>query len=176
MNILALDLGTKTGWAQLTNGVRTGGTWVLATPDEIKTQRERGGDRTGDVRFARLIAHLSDAKRLSPGLVLFEDVQFSTTTMQTQLWSTFRAAVWSMFHPGMCRAVPVGTLKLFATGQGNATKLMMGAWLVKKHPTLFKKRPKSTATCNVLDIHGRPVDDNEADAQHLLDFGIESLS
>ena len=170
MTILALDLGTKTGWAMLHENDRSGGTWVLATPAEIKEQRERGRDRTGDVRFARLLAKLKGLPH-PPDKVFFEDVQFSTTTMQTQLWATFRAAVWATF-PGRCTGVPVGTLKLFATGQGNATKLMLGAYLVKKHPKLFKKREKSTATCNVLDISGRLVDDNETDAQHLLDFAI----
>jgi hypothetical protein len=174
-SILALDLGTKCGWAAYSAGQRCGGTWILATPEEITKQRATGGDRTGDVRFARMISHLSDIKsKLAPDLVLFEDVQFSTTVMQTQLWSTFRAAIWATFPQSICRGVPVGTLKLYATGHGNATKLMMGAYLVKKHPDIFAKRDKSTKTCNVKTSYGRPVDDNECDAQHLLDYGIEN--
>jgi hypothetical protein len=137
-SILALDLGTKTGWAfgpprdYLVPEVW--GTWTLAKAKEIREQAQRNDDRNCDCRLARLLKLLEEW--VKPGtLIVFEDVQFATTSMQAHLWATFRAAVWA--QKGRCediRAVPVGTLKKFATGKGNATKPMMAAHLQGRLP------------------------------------------
>jgi hypothetical protein len=64
-------------------------------------------------------------------VVVFEDVQFSSYTSQTQLWASYRTAVWLAFgKTSLIECVDVKTLKKFACN-GNATKEMM-AYAAKK--------------------------------------------
>lgn len=150
MTILALDLGTKTGWALLKDGVVTQGTWRLATPKEVTQQKRDGLDRCCDIRFARLQAYLSGLGQIDH--CYFEDVQFSVSTGQTQLWAGFRTLVILMHPRVQLKAVPVGTLKKYATGSGNADKDAMKRALV------------GTVKPEVLEA----MDDNAVDAYHLL--------
>lgn len=133
MRILALDLGTKTGYATNVGGTFKCGTWKLATPKEVAAWGESRLTRRGDPRICRLRDHIQELEQ--PDIIVFEDVQFSSTTMQTQLWSSLRAVVW-MFSCAECKtiieAVPVGTLKKFATGNGTADKEAMMASLVRR--------------------------------------------
>lgn len=154
--ILALDLGSKTGYAYRTrSGAVTSGTWKLAKAKELKEQEPR----EGDCRFCRLVENVREIV-LREGIetVGFEDVQFSTYTAQTQLWATFRGAVWLLgcqIPTLNVEAVPVGTLKKFATGHGAATKDMMASALRRTNPEFFSVRQP---------------DDNEVDALHLLSY------
>jgi Holliday junction resolvasome RuvABC endonuclease subunit len=154
--MLALDLGTKTGWALLRpDGEVVSGTLVLAKAKEL---REQNG-RELDCRYCRLAEFVSSmVKQHSVEVLVFEDVEFSTYTGQTQLWASLRGAVWATgcgIPELEIEAVPVGTLKKFATGHGNATKDMMAAALKRSHPTYFS---------------GHQPDDNEVDAIHLLHY------
>lgn len=62
----------------------------------------------------------------TPLTVAWEDVQFVSTAYQYALWVTLRAAVWAAIDDSARivkrLAVPVGTLKKFATGSGAADK------------------------------------------------------
>lgn len=149
MKVLALDLGTKTGWALYNDGVVFSGTWTLATPKEIKQMRADELDRCCDLRFKRLTEYLQ--KHLPVDYIYFEDVQFLTTQLQAQLWAGLRTAVVLLYPQMKIKAVPVGTLKKFATGNGAAKKEQMAAFLQSK---------------TGLSPDGR--DDNEIDALHLL--------
>lgn len=60
-----------------------------------------------------------------PELVIFEDVEFSSYTLQCQMWASFRTVAWLTFPEVFFECVPVQTLKKFATGHGGATKDMM---------------------------------------------------
>jgi hypothetical protein len=177
--ILALDLGSKTGWAATRpDGTIESGTWILSDEKTKARDKELGLDRTGDSRFYSLLRHLKEhnSKNGAPHLCVFEDVQFSTYTLQTQLWASLRAAIWATYAPWSSTTVmgvAVGTLKHFATGHGAATKPMMAAWLAHQHPKLYKKATKPTKT-RLLETHlGRPIDDNEIDAIHLLFYARE---
>lgn len=154
MKALALDLGTKTGFAYRDErGAIVAGTWRLATPKETK-----GADRCcADVRLHSLNKHLHDLFLTSvPERVVFEDVQFSVSTAQTQLWSSLRtvmllkAAAYNV--PTSC--CPVATLKKFATGSGRAEKSDMANSL------------RGLGDLTVDEIE--PLDDNAVDAVHLL--------
>lgn len=181
-NILALDLGTKTGWAMINNGQRTSGTWTLAQPKEITINRAAGLDRKRDPRFQRLLQHIR--RKLSQPLFLtsphspllaFEDVLFSETTLQTQLWSCFRSAVWAAsldFHTLRVECLNTATLKKVSTGAGNATKQAMAIALQRRHPTFFSIPLPAQKNC-MLTCKDGTVDDNEVDANHLLDFFID---
>lgn len=126
--ILALDLGTNLGHA--TNPQRsqliTAGTKVLASDKQLRAARKVSpGLRDRDPRMVQFQVELLNAL---PGVdvVAWEDVEFSTSTAQTQLWASFRGVLWSVLDssfPFVQRMpVPVGTLKKHATGHGNADK------------------------------------------------------
>lgn len=189
MNILALDLGTKCGWAYrstlMGNQWTDSGTWKLSDPKSVKLARAEGWDRRCDGRFNTLCFNIQQViERQSIQAVVFEDVLFSETTLQTQLWATFRAAIWAVrrWHPvAEVRGLPdygmfhidclnTSSLKKFATGHGKATKLMMSAHLVRKYPGKYRKVAKPTETCFIERLDGTKVDDNEVDALHLLDY------
>lgn len=181
MNVLALDLGTKCGWAARHQESETGiervnsGTWILAEPAAIAVCRAEGLDRSREPRFDALYEKVHHAVwQFEIELIAFEDVLFSEYTLQTQLWSTLRAAIWAVCLGNtrlQCRCLNTASLKKYATGNGAATKKMMSAHLLKKYPDLFVKNPKPTENCFLLDkITGRKVDDNETDARHLCDY------
>jgi len=165
MRTLALDLGTRTGWAlhsqadDMDNSpIFESGTWVLATPKEITTQAKADKSRCCDVRFQRLQDYITALGFVDE--IVFEDVEFSTYTYQTQLWAGFRTVV-SLRYLRQCpkiTAVPVGTLKKFATGRGNADKKAMAIALDRALP-YFKTRSPAP-------------DDNEVDAIHLLRYAL----
>ncbi len=96
----------------------------LATPKQLKAH-----DRaTEDPRYEALIEVLGREFTYyndRPLVVAWEDVQFASTLYQIQLWTALRSAVWSVcrtFKVVRRMAVPVGTLKKFATGSGAADK------------------------------------------------------
>ena len=152
-NALALDIGTTTGWAIRKPGEVLSGSWVLATPKELRQQRKVGRERTGDIRFFRLCERIEDSIRQhSIESVTFEDVLFLSSQAQSQLWASLRAAVWMATRSLHVAYVHTGTLKKFATGAGNARKEAMVA-----------------AVANLPPPWGRVVaDDNEADAVLIL--------
>lgn len=138
--VLALDLGTKTGYAVSNSAGFMSGTWKLSTPKEVTDWGRQRLTRRCDPRIIRLAQAVRGLP--VPDLVIFEDVQFSSYTLQVQLWASFRAAVWLSFSttPSVIfECVDVGTLKKFATGHGGATKEMMRAALLQKYPELVKK-------------------------------------
>lgn len=123
MNVLGLDLGTQTG-ACWNAGVKIFvESWQLATPKELKLARRERFDRRKDPRILALYRRLlsvRDAYKID--VVAFEDVNFSSYTQQVQLWSSLRAMVWFVFRDHFIDCVPVGTLKKYATGKGDADK------------------------------------------------------
>lgn len=184
MKILALDLGTKTGWAHFgwkfdkgfpVDQQITSGTWVLATPAEVEAQGGANLDRCCDMRPARLQERLFE---IPVDWIYFEDVQFLTTQLQAQLWASLRAVIQlsPLARCGRVRAVPVGTLKKFATGHGNATKEQMGEALLKVDSRFYVGRTRrGKVTLFESGNPARPVDDNEVDALHLLRFALQEL-
>ena len=141
--VLALDLGTTTGWALRGQfGGITSGT-VTFKP----TRFEGGG-----MRFLRFRAWLAEVSALSGGVarIVFEEVRAHAGTDAAHIYGGFLAhlTAWSEEHEVPYQGVPVGTIKAFATGKGNANKATMIA---------------------AVEARGfRPVDDNEADAIALL--------
>ena len=136
MNILALDLGSTTGIAiGRTNENPRCESIVWASAAELRKAKQQRYDRRGDIRVKTFFYWL---QKQNAQLVVFEDVQFSSSTAQTQLWSSFRTAVWLAFPSSFVECVPTGTLKKFATGNGAADKPAMAIALAKKHPSIFR--------------------------------------
>jgi len=174
LKILALDLGTKTGWALSDNGVVTSGTWVLAKPEEIERMRAEGLDRCCDFRSQRLRQHIDN---IDPHVVYFEDIQFAKTLLQVQLWASLRAMVWLRSSISQVVAVDVGTLKKFATGKGNADKEHMAAAAIKQGAFLLGRNRKGKPVTIKPEPGGEsgPVaDDNEIDAWWLLQYALKN--
>ena len=161
--LLALDLGTNTGYAyRSAGGDIVFGTWCLATDREMRAYKKAKHDFRGcDPRVCKLADHVHGlVTGLGVSVLGWEDVMFSSSTAQTQLWASFRSVLWSL----LCQRtgieavpLPVGTLKKFATGSGNATKEQMALALSLKFP----------------DLDMSAYDDNAVDARHLLEYLIQ---
>lgn len=150
MNTLALDLGTHCGYAYNQGETFSCGTWVLASKTEIRQWGRERKTRTDDPRIKRLCEKFAEFPQTFD-LVVFEDVQFSTYTLQTQLWSALRASVWLCSGAARIDCVPVKTLKLFA-GSGNADKKAMSRFLQIQHPGLWKLTNNNDNTIDAVWI------------------------
>ena len=141
--ILALDLGTTTGWA-LTgrDGLISGGS------ESFKPQRFEGGG----MRYLRFKRWLTDIKQCADGLawVVFEEVRRHAGVDAAHAYGGFmgQLTAWCEHHQIPYQGIPVGTIKKHATGKGNASKDEMVAAV------------RARGHC--------PSDDNEADAIALL--------
>lgn len=161
MKILALDLGTHTGVAHNFNGELEATTYTLATAKEITAWGKKRMTRRCDPRMQRLYKILSEFP--TPDIVVFEDVEFSSHTKQTQLWASFRATAWlALGNKCYIECVPVQTLKMFALGYGGplADKDAMAAALYRQQPELKKMK----------------LDDNAVDAIWLFSWAVQNLS
>jgi len=140
--ILALDLGTEMGFAygSLRGRVESCGNFSLGSPSSIKADRKTRMDRRLDSRapylyeWLKVLHFAHDFKWIT-----FEDVQFSSTTQQTQLWATWRTVVWlfAAHYNIQTECCPVQTLKKFATGRGGADKDLMAIALSRIYSNEF---------------------------------------
>ena len=146
-SILALDLGTHTGWALLQrDGTVTSGT------EYFKPQRFEGGG----MRFLRFKRWLSEINSVAIEIhaVYFEEVRRHAGVDAAHAYGGFMGhlTAWCEQHNIPYQGVPVGTIKKHATGKGNAGKdEVIAAMRAKGHPV---------------------TDDNEADALALLHWAI----
>lgn len=141
--LLALDIGSKTGFAAHSVGGITSGTQAFVN------DRFSGGG----MRFLKFEKWLDTMVR--PEQVIFEEVRRHAGTDAAHVYGGL-VAVLTKFcehHKIPYAAVPVGTIKKFWTGKGNASKNMMIGEA--------KKRGFN------------PEDDNEADALALLHYWLE---
>jgi Holliday junction resolvasome RuvABC endonuclease subunit len=146
--ILALDLGTTTGWALRD---RTGR--ITSGSQSFKPQRFEGGG----MRFLRFKRWLTELKAHAEGIdtLVFEEVRRHVSTDAAHAYGGFLATLtaWCEHHGIPYQGVPVGTIKKHATGKGNASKdEMMAAMRARGY---------------------LPTDDNEADALALLHWAIQ---
>lgn len=147
--ILALDLGTQTGWA-LSSGDRD----IISGSESFKPSRFEGGG----MRYLRFKRWLTELKSHTDGIdaVYFEEVRRHAGVDAAHAYGGFMAhlTAWSEHHGIPYQGVPVGTIKKHATGKGNASKeLMIKAVQQRGH---------------------QPVDDNEADAIALLYWALDT--
>lgn len=157
MDILAIDLGTKTGFAYNRGSVLVAGTLELAKPKEVTAWGKQRLNRRKDPRIKRLCDNIAALGIFD--VIVFEDVQFTSTTFQAHLWAGLRSSIWLCGLAKTFEAVPVGTLKLFATGNGAATKQAMAKALSRQ--PLF---------------HEYTLDDNGVDAAWLWIWAKKNLT
>jgi Holliday junction resolvasome RuvABC endonuclease subunit len=141
--VLALDLGTTTGWAMLCNGK------VVSGSQSFKPQRFDGGGMRY-LRFSRWLAELCDVGKPIPKRVVFEEVRRHIGVDAAHAYGGFLSHLQSFCEQREipCEGVPVGTIKKHVTGKGNANKAQM------------IQAVRALGYC--------PFDDNEADAIALL--------
>ncbi len=147
--ILALDLGTTTGWAiRGFDGLITSGT------ASFKPNRYDGGG----MRYLRFTNWLTEIDRLSGPIeaIYFEEVRRHIGTDAAHVFGGLLAVLssWGELRGVPYQGVPVGTIKKFLTGRGNA--------------------PKQSMIDAARDRGFNPADDNEADAIAILLWAIET--
>jgi len=162
-NILAIDLGTTTGWALRSRQGPIAHGFVTFKPHRF----EGGGMRY--LRFRRWLTELK-ASIGEPGerlgahgiqslqepiaAVYFEEVRRHLGVDAAHVYGGLLATLtaWCEHHQIAYQGVPVGTIKRHATGKGNASKAEVIA---------------------AMKALGHPVtDDNEADALALLHWAL----
>ena len=147
--ILALDLGTTTGWA-----LRGFDSMITSGTVSFKPGRYDGGG----MRYLRFTNWLTEIDRLSGPIeaIYFEEVRRHLGTDAAHVYGGLMASLtsWAELRGIPYQGVSVGTIKKHATGKGNANKLVM---------------------IDAVRARGfTPTDDNEADAIALLLWAIET--
>lgn len=147
--VLALDLGTTTGWAMQVAGGR-----IESGTVSFRPSRYDGGG----MRYLRLRAWLdcmaADVSGLST--IYFEEVRRHVGTDAAHIYGGLLATLtsWCEQHGIAYQGVPVGTIKRFIAGKGNADK---------------------PAVMTAVRARGfQPADDNEADAIAILLWSLET--
>ena len=147
--VLALDLGTTTGWA-----LRSQDGGITSGTISFKPSRFEGGG----MRYLRFRGWLTEMAGRASGIsrIAFEEVRAHAGTDAAHLYGGFLAhlSAWCEERGVAYEGVPVGTIKRYATGKGNADKAAMIAAV----------RARGFA----------PADDNEADAIALLLWATSS--
>lgn len=113
--LLALDLGTKTGFA-----VRANGAIAFGVQDFTPSRFDSGA-----MRFIRFRKFLMDLHAQDPiGFIGYEEVRAHAGTGAAHVYGGFMAVlqVFGSEHGVAYEAYPVGTIKKFWTGSGNASK------------------------------------------------------
>ncbi len=144
--ILALDLGTNTGFAC---GTKPDG--IMFSTWGLKPSRYDGGG----MRFVKFRAKLDELYRtLQFTQVYFEEVRRHLGTDAAHIYGGLMATLqaWCEERSIPYAGVPVGTIKRFWTGSGNAKKDAMIAKAVERGYA--------------------PANDNEADAIALLHWAF----
>ncbi len=113
--ILALDLGSTTGFAYAAPGVFASGEWKLDVGRHVSL-----GARANELK--RKINQLHQTVQVHE--VWYEAVEFASTTYAAQLYGAFLGSVqgWCEEQGVPFRGVAVAALKKYATYRGNATK------------------------------------------------------
>jgi hypothetical protein len=142
--ILALDLGTTAGFA-----LRTGAGAIVSGTVSFRPSRYDGGG----IRYLRFRAWL-DGVTHDVGVIHFEEVRRHAGTDAAHVYGGLLATLtaWCEERSIAYQGVPVGTIKRFIAGKGNADK---------------------AAVIAAVRARGfSPKDDNEADAIAILLWAI----
>lgn len=149
VRVLAIDPGTRCGWALGVNGMCiSSGTWDLAP---MRQRRFEGGG----MRYVRLRQYLDAIGKVDR--VVVEEVRRHMGVDAAHVYGGVLATVtsWCESMSIPYSAEPVGSIKKFATGKGNADKPQM---------------VEAVRDRWAIDV----VDDNQADAVALLFMVMES--
>lgn len=156
MNVLALDLGTRTGWALSASGRIESG---------VHTFDVKRGESPG-MRYVRFNAFLRDfcVLRVIPDLVIYEQTH-NRGGAATEVAAGFATRVqeWAASYGKQHTALHSATLKKFTTGSGRGDKGDMLAAAVQKRWLAHR-----------AEDHVK-IDDNEVDAVCLLQYALAEI-
>ena len=125
--ILAIDPGNNTGWAlRYHDGSIESGTWTLM-PAQLR-KYEGGG-----MRYLRFTAALDSVTKMAAeegkpiGAVYYEAVRYHKSVQAAHSYGGYTAHLmaWCEQNKIAYSILPVGSIKKFATGKGNANKEAM---------------------------------------------------
>lgn len=147
--LLAIDLGTTTGWA-----LKSQDSLITSGTVSFRPSRYDGGG----MRYLRFQNWLGEMDCLSGPIttIWYEEVRRHAGTDAAHVYGGLMATLtaWAEMRGMPYQGVPVGTIKKHATGRGNASKSMM---------------------IEAAQARGySPTDDNEADAIAILLWAIET--
>jgi len=147
--VVALDLGTTTGWALV-----IGRSPIISGTLDLKPNRYDGGG----MRYLRLRNWLEQIRLDSGGIdtIHYEEVRRHSSTDASHVYGGLLAILtgWCEERAVAYQGVPVGTIKRFIAGKGNADKAAV--------ITAVRERGYS------------PKDDNEADALAILLWALQT--
>jgi hypothetical protein len=148
-SILALDLGTTTGWA-----IRNDRCRILHGTAEFRPSRFEGGG----MRYLRFGKWLDQTLEVTGGIdvVYFEEIRRHAGTDAAHVHGGLLATLtaWCEAHGIPYSGVPVGTWKRYACGKGNASK--------------------SDIIAAMRCLGFEASDDNEADALAILHWALST--
>jgi hypothetical protein len=146
--ILALDLGTKTGWA-----IRSQNNQITSGTKSFQPQRFEGGG----MRYLRFGRWLEELNQLGAGIdqIYFEEVRRHLGVDAAHAYGGFLAHLssWCEENNIPYLGIPVVTIKKHITNKGNAGK--------------------SQVMIEIKKLGFNPGDDNEADALALLHLVVK---
>ena len=149
LSILALDLGTTTGWALRNDRCR-----ILHGTAEFRPTRFEGGG----MRYLRFERWLDDTLKIAGGIdaVYFEEVRRHFGTDASHIYGGFLATLtaWCEQQGIPYRACPWAHGNVYASGKGNADK--------------------QAVIAAIRERGFEPADDNEADAIAILLWAIDT--
>jgi Holliday junction resolvasome RuvABC endonuclease subunit len=155
MNILALDLGTRMGWALLQTAEITNGSVSFAT-------NKLAGFGVRFLNFRNWLVEMLSKHKID--MVVFEDVRNHAGVYAAHAYGGFAAILTSVCETLKIpyRGFGVKTIKKFVTGSGNAS----GATTASKQDVINAVRTRGYD----------PIDDNEADAIALALLAMNTLT
>lgn len=144
--ILALDLGTRTGFA-----AHSRATGIVSGVKDFSTKRNQGGG----MRYLEFKRWLDSINKGAITEVYWEEVRRHAGTQAAHVFGSFQGVLmaWCEENNIAYKSVPVGTIKKAATGKGNASKQDM------------------IDAAKALGFN--PATDDEADAIHILRYVME---
>jgi Holliday junction resolvasome RuvABC endonuclease subunit len=149
--ILALDLGTKCGYALISTTIKSPA--VRSGTKDFKATRFESADRRF-VNFRNFLNQIRSGYPLGINTIYFEEVRKHIGVDAAHCYGGFKAILTAFCEDKKIsyQGVPVGTIKKHITGKGNSDK--------------------SKVILAVQEKGYNPKDDNEADAIALLDYAM----
>ena len=147
ITILAIDLGSKTGWAANKGPITSG------VENFVPGRFEGGGMRF--LKFRRWLS--ATISLVEPDEIVFEEVRRHLGTDAAHIYGGLlgQLTAYCEEHHIPYRGVPVGTIKRHVTGKGNASK--------------------EEVIIAMQKLGFAPTDDNEADALALLHWAMSEV-
>lgn len=150
MNVLALDCGTKTGFATLIDGnIRSG----------VQNMKSKANDSAG-MKYLRFDSWLAEMDSIGRFDVIYYEKPHHLPGNAIESMNGFITGIHRYVakadRPIEYQAVSPGTIKKFATGHGNADKAMMMAWFEEQNAM-------------------KPETDDESDGYALLLYAMNEL-